>query len=538
MNDPAAKFEIIWLGDIRNTSAIPTEGKNLAVIARLQLERLLHVRVFDGNGEAIVDADEVTLCEKHGFPFRRVIDTAQAIESVDTPDEIRVEVQPSPPTVQGADQHPIEPESNAPLVGWGAGARAQLEIFQNSHDGNVFSHQSKHALPWGTTIRPPVELFAISTDLPRSMKDIDQKLKAVDNALRAVEKARADYEKDKRNQADKEVTARAEAVLKTAIRSARTSLSALGNSLYRKMLPSAEGSADYMWENVFLDIGIDEDLLKYPWELMFNPDGGDFLCMNNYTGRFVNTKRGIKAPFQVRGKSLTQKDKLRVLLISVPRSEIQGYTDRLEHVDTETSNIEDAFKRAFGKDWQAHLKILGKNEDADWESVNNELAQAQEQKKVYHIIHFCGHASNDAGLILYNKPFGIGDIENFGMAKPILCVINACNSAAANATGNDRFDHRGLAKPFLETGAYFLGSRLKVGDRAAAKFAADFYDRLIVESRSIGEAVSFARKSCRGPKEDPSANFEWTSYVYYGDPRLRFPRVRSARANSEDRESP
>ena len=44
--------------------------------------------------------------------------------------------------------------------------------------------------------------------------------------------------------------------------------------------------ADLRVGHRFLEVGVDESLLGYPWELMH--DGDEFLCLKQYMGRFVN----------------------------------------------------------------------------------------------------------------------------------------------------------------------------------------------------------------------------------------------------------
>ena len=72
----------------------------------------------------------------------------------------------------------------------------------------------------------------------------------------------------------------------------------------------------------------------------------------------------------------------------------------------------------------------------------------------------------------------------------MLFFMNACETAAA-APGmpwERHYDIFGLARAFLETGAYLVGSRWKVGDEAAAAFASAFYKSL-VQASSLGRAV-------------------------------------------------
>ena len=79
-----------------------------------------------------------------------------------------------------------------------------------------------------------------------------------------------------------------------------------------------------------------------------------------------------------------------------------------------------------------------------------------------------------------------------------------------------------LARAFLETGAYLLGSRWKLSDNAAAAFAPAFYKYLLEDRKSVGEAVVLGRRACMKATEADPGDIGWASYVYYGDPRVCF----------------
>jgi CHAT domain-containing protein len=107
----------------------------------------------------------------------------------------------------------------------------------------------------------------------------------------------------------------------------------------------------------------------------------------------------------------------------------------------------------------------------------------------------------------------------------VLFFINGCESTVGRGSGNEwknRYDIFGLARAFLETGAYLLDSRWKVNDKGAAKFAQAFYKE-ILEEQPFGKAVRKARQVCK--ESSPADDFAWASYVYYGDPRIRFCKI-------------
>jgi CHAT domain-containing protein len=117
-----------------------------------------------------------------------------------------------------------------------------------------------------------------------------------------------------------------------------------------------------------------------------------------------------------------------------------------------------------------------------------------------------------------------GHIKGFCKKPPVLFFVNGCESTVGRGEGTqwkNRYDIFGLARAFLETGSYLLGSRWKIGDQGAAEFAKAFYAELLQE-KPIGRAIREARCACKGARPD---DFSWASYVYYGDPRLRFRKV-------------
>jgi len=179
------------------------------------------------------------------------------------------------------------------------------------------------------------------------------------------------------------------------------------------------------------------------------------------------------------------------------------------------------------------------DEEATYRNVRNVLSGDTRK----HIIHFCGHGEfnptqpNESKLLLHKgEALVTGQIVKlFSRAKPILCFINACNSAQTpplqppspeDLLDKNRYNVYGLGKAFLETGTYLLGANWEIEDEAAATFAGSFYKSLLVKGVSLGEAVRNARVEC---KKLNSSDFAWASYVLYGDPRVQFqmPKVSS-----------
>src|SRR5262249_1443383 len=118
----------------------------------------------------------------------------------------------------------------------------------------------------------------------------------------------------------------------------------------------------------------------------------------------------------------------------------------------------------------------------------------------------------------------------FKRRRPTLCFINGCETArsgegAAVTASEDLTDLQrsysfyGLARPFLEAGAYLVGSRWRLDDDAAAQFAKTFYRSLLGQGQPVGKAITQARRVVYETHRD---SFAWASYVFYGDPRVQF----------------
>jgi CHAT domain-containing protein len=390
-------------------------------------------------------------------------------------------------------------------ITWEAGASAQIEIFSPELDAAAAEHdyRLKFSPPMRKTIRPPMTPLQLGRgELGPIIADLNRLGEAL-NARRAPAAAGA---------ADAAADAAAAAAVLTQAQQA-------GGNLYDLIIPP-DVQMELAEEDLFLEIGVDEALLEYPWELLH--DGTEFLCLKHSIGRFVNvTKAAI--PNRNRLEMMSVKP-LSVLVIGVgapqPRVTAAGPVkyDPLPGVGQETKAVADAIME-LGQDADV-LSLNGAG--ATWQAVANALKANR-----YHIIHYSGHASFDSStpfnssLALHDRDMTTGHIRNFCKQPPVLFFVNGCESTVARGAGSewkDRYDIFGLARAFLETGAYLLGSRWKVGDQGAAKFAQALYAELLQE-KPIGRAIREAR--CAFRKANPN-DFSWASYVYYGDPRLRF----------------
>ena len=70
------------MSSLNDVSGIPTEGKNLIIVAAVN--HVLHFRIFDGDGKVVVDTDEKRLTEQ----ARQIEDLRKQLESLWPPHEL------------------------------------------------------------------------------------------------------------------------------------------------------------------------------------------------------------------------------------------------------------------------------------------------------------------------------------------------------------------------------------------------------------------------------------------------------------------
>jgi len=379
---------------------------------------------------------------------------------------------------------------------WYAGASAQVEVFSPSADEEIM-YKFKYTPPFRSTIRPPVEDIRIGKgELDPINQGLDQLITAIDQRSPARK-----MQHQTGNQDDP-----------------LRGIEVLGQQLLSLIIPLYVQN-DLKDEGLFLEIGMDEARLEYPWELMH--DGENFLCLKHSIGRFVNGSMDIPDKQRPLPRVGFSQDKLSILIISVPKPETRQNGTEFENLISAEDENKAICEILDGHDDIEYKILLGK------EATYNEVFKAFTEKP-YHIIHYNGHAYYNekapyrSGLVLYDRDISTGSIKNYlSKSPPILIFANACDTAKT-AAWKERYDVFDLARSFLETGAYLLGSRWKINDTAAAEFAKKFYKSLLIEGKPLGRSILDARTQCK--EKESSDNFAWASYILYGDPRICFRR--------------
>jgi len=320
------------------------------------------------------------------------------------------------------------------------------------------------------------------------------------------------------------------ATLRGAVKNSRGASEAaqtIGEDLLKWYLPK-EIQDEFRQKQIFIELGLDQDLVQLPWELMY--DGDKYVSLRHDIGRFINTgDTFIPKSTRVEGWFSDQYDKLSILVISVPEPQDRGTVKYrlLSEAQTET----EALKRLLGDKAEIDLTVL-RDKDAKWRSVRDVVASGR-----YDIIHYNGHAYSrtdrpGSGLVLYDHDMMSETIiKAFGSRPPILLFMNACETGSLQSGGPEEargLNVAGLGKAFLMTGAYLIGNMWPVTDRGSEIFARQFYSSLLGElvskpdgaNRSLGQAIREARTQCR--RMCGADDLSWASYVLYGDPRLGF----------------
>jgi CHAT domain len=319
-------------------------------------------------------------------------------------------------------------------------------------------------------------------------------------------------------------------------------LADLGQQIFELVLPRHVRS-DLRKKHLFIELGTDEGLLHFPWELMH--DGEDFICLKHFVGRYVNLLRTPEANGRTLPEPGSDLGELRMLVIGVPSPRPQG--DRvfapLPAVQREIETIVTTLAR-IGVE-PAYLA----GPDATRKNVLRAL------RSQYHLIHFSGHAAFDpadpqrSALVLDDADISVGALTSaLAEQRSVLCVVNACettrsggattddDSIADPLSWRDQYNIYGLARAFLENGAYLLGSRWKLPDESAQRFTEAFYTSLLGQGAPIGSAITTAREAVR--RSAAADDFSWASYVYYGDPRMCFKRTVDEPAEAAEEPSP
>jgi CHAT domain-containing protein len=390
-------------------------------------------------------------------------------------------------------------------VDWAAGASVEIE-FTSPTGANRFI-QIRYTPAFRRSIRPPILITnAGDATIEPVFRKFNELVNEMEGDLRG--------EPEAGNKRPSPEVAPGQSIAKMDV---------IGSKFYTFLLPNYVKADLRSAKDLFLEIGMDSKLINYPLELM--RDNEDYLCLKHRLGRYLISPnmQAVKQPAVG-----IEFEKISVLLISVPNPENRKNGESYEVLSQAKAETEAICNSLGAMQGKVKFEIL-LGEKATSDNVYTALNNGN-----YHILHFNGHAYFDekepskSKLVLFDEDMDTGQILQLIEQKPpILCFINACETARTNGEGEKRRGSAsmyGLATAFLETGAYLLGSRWKVEDSIAKKFAETFYDALLKDEKTIGQAIVDGRKTCR--TSFPNDEFGWATYVYYGDPRVYFRKIK------------
>ena len=239
------------------------------------------------------------------------------------------------------------------------------------------------------------------------------------------------------------------------------------------------------------------ELAALPWEMMYDPTAGTYLCHREPLVRHVSVS-SVTHP-------LTVDPPLRILgVVSAPQ-------------DRQRLDVEDEKQRL-----RAALAPLGSRvllhwvEGGRWVDVQQELIADS-----WHVLHFIGHggfvSDHQRGVLVLEDDHGGSDFvgaERFSNLLTLqedalqLVMLNSCSGAQGAA--EELFSS--TAATLVRTGvSAVVAMQFAVSDPAARAFSAGFY-QAIAHNRSVAEAVRVGRIGIQGTGEE---TLEWITPVVY-----------------------
>jgi hypothetical protein len=210
---------------------------------------------------------------------------------------------------------------------------------------------------------------------------------------------------------------------------------------------------------------------------------------------------------------------LKMLLIFNPTNDLDGAED-------EGKEMEALFRERNGT-----VTVL-RNAEATKQRILAELKSNE-----YDILHYAGHADfvedqpGDSGVLCADGRLTSADFTEAVFA-PQLVFLNGCESGRVRerrgkpsaTTIRDKLfeglkEQVSLAEMILTGGVRnFVGTYWPVNDKAATRFSATFYERLL-QGEALGIALRDARQAIR-----PINDRDWANYLHFGNPNYRIRR--------------
>ncbi len=293
----------------------------------------------------------------------------------------------------------------------------------------------------------------------------------------------------------------------------------LREDIVRDLTEPLEAERAAARETLHVQLQLPRSLLHYPWELV--RDGDEWLGTRYALARQVFLDVAVTA--RRRAISRPDRQRLRVLVVGDPR------------LDEERASVPPlGFARSEAVAVQEILQSLA--HETDYIEIDPESIRAGERVTVadmrgwlrsgrYDVIHFCGHAHFNRNepershWLLSDGPLAAEQIANtldHCDSPPWLVYVNACEGGMERDQAAGFLQSvTGLASAFLNRGVTaYLAPLWKIDDAAALELARAFYQSLVLDRTTVGEALRLARRQVR--QAHPGSP-TWAGMTLYGD---------------------
>jgi hypothetical protein len=226
-----------------------------------------------------------------------------------------------------------------------------------------------------------------------------------------------------------------------------------------------------------------EALQSSPWELLYREDTEDFLALS----RLTPVVRTFDLPRPTPRPHLSLP--LRILAVLSQDSE-SGHLDLRRELEELTKSLK--------RNPSIQVDVL---DSPDTQTLRTALCATP-----FHVLHIMGHGDFDPqtgeGVLLFRGPEGRREvISGRHLATKIkdsgslrLAVLNACNTALANAQG-EQGPFAGVATALVLGGLpAVIAMQSPIEDTHAISFSSAFYDRL-ADGKAVEEAVTEGRQA-------------------------------------------